>query len=93
MSRTLNGLTIAAVAAWSFYFFYVLVVVLRIAKWLSGSEIVLTLAIPIAMIAASLWIRLWLAARLNGHRWVLLAQLLVVAAACLFLASILMPRA
>jgi hypothetical protein len=44
------------------------------------------------MIAAALWIRLWLAARLKGRK-VALAQFFIFAAACLFLASVLMPRA
>lgn len=93
MSRALNGLTIAAVAAWSVYFLYVLVVALRLAKWLPASSVVPALAIPIAMIAAALWVRFWLASRLKGRRLVLVGQLLVFAAACLFIVSVVTPRA
>jgi hypothetical protein len=92
MSRTLNVLTAAALAAWSFYLLYVLAAILRLPGWFPASELISGLAIPITMIATSLWIRLWLAARLKGRK-VALAQFFIFAAACLFLASVLMPRA
>jgi hypothetical protein len=92
MSRTLNGLTAAALAAWSFYLLYVLAAILRLPGWFPASELIPVFAIPITMIAAALWIRLWLAARLKGRK-VALAQFFIFAAACLFLASVLMPRA
>ncbi|WP_211325877.1 hypothetical protein [Hephaestia caeni] len=91
MVKTLNGLTIAAIAAWSAYLLWLLAMVLRLSAWLSTSETIAGLAIPIAMIAAVLWIRFSLAARLPG-RVIALFQLFILAVACLFLVSVLTPK-
>jgi hypothetical protein len=52
MGRSLRALTVAALASWSVYLLYVSVVLLRLAEWFSPSEVVPTLLVPIAMLAA-----------------------------------------
>ena len=92
MGRALNALTVGAVAGWSFYILYVLWALARFNADFSDWDVVLGMLIPVGMLAGALWLRFWLATKL--HNWLPgLAQAFILAAACLFLASILLPRA
>ena len=91
MERTLRTLAVAAILTWLAYLLWVWLAVANLAKWMSASEIVPGLVIPIVMVAASTWLGFWSASRLPV-RAAAVCQAVVLSLGCLFLASLLIGR-
>jgi hypothetical protein len=92
MERALRTLTMATVAIWSVYLLYIVTVATRLSEWLSPPEVIPTILLAVAVLAASAWVGFWSASRLPA-RTALLGQMLVMALGCLFLGSVLIGRA
>ena len=88
----MRTLTIASVVTWSLYLLYVVAVIAGLSKWLSPSEVIAALVVPVAMLAISLWAGIWSRSRLPA-RVALLGQLIVLALGCWFIALALIARA
>ena len=93
MSRALNALTIGAVAGWSFYIAYILWLLAHFNADFPNEDFVPGMLIPVGMLAVALWLRFWLVSRLQTRLAAALAQAVIMAAACLFITSVLSPRA
>jgi len=66
MSRTLDALTVGAVAAWSYYLLYVLWLTAHFNADFPYGDVMLGMLIPVGMLVVALWLRFWLAARLRN---------------------------
>ena len=91
MERTLRALTVAAIATWLAYLVWVSFGVARFEEWTSASEVVPGLFLPMAMLAASIWLGFWSASGLPV-RAAVVCQAVVLSLGCLFLASLLLGR-
>ena len=92
MEQTLRTLTVATVVTWLVYLLWVSLAVVRLSEWMSASDVVPFFFIPAIMIAASLWVGVCSVSRLPV-RAAIVCQAVAFSLACLFLASLLIPRA
>jgi hypothetical protein len=91
VSSTLNALTVGAVAGWSSYILYVVAVLARFNGDFSDWDVLLGLLIAVGMLMAALGLRIGLPSHLQ-NRFGASMQALLLAVACLFWASVLLPR-